>query len=53
VCTLGAPIGRGGCGDLYPGGERSPVYLDDEEMDAACGGPDGDPQDAALGDFAQ
>lgn len=52
-CELGRPIGRGGCGDLYPGGERSPVYLDDDAMQAACAGPHGDPQDAAIGEFAE
>src|SRR5688572_28311436 len=50
-CVLGNGLGNGGCGDLYPGGQRSSVYLDPAQMDAACQGPEGDPEDAAIGPF--
>lgn len=54
-CELGKSLGRGGCGDLYPHGERSPVYLGESEMQAACpdgeGGPVGDFADVPLGEL--
>ena len=50
-CVLGDPLGRGGCGDLYPDGKRSTIYVPDEDIFDACGGPDGDPEDALIGEF--
>lgn len=35
-CELGESIGRGGCGDLYLGGERSSVYRPDEDVVSQC-----------------
>lgn len=51
VCTLGLGIGQGGCGDLYPGGKRSPIYLDDDAIFDACPGADGVFEDVAIGEF--
>ncbi len=35
-CVPGGNFGRGGCYDVYVGGERSPVYLSDVENRADC-----------------
>lgn len=48
-CTLGRPVGRGGCGDLYIDGVRSTVYLDPDELEANCLGADGSFEDAQFG----
>jgi hypothetical protein len=50
-CEVGKPLGRGGCGDLYPHGERSSVYLGETEMQAACPGADGELGDVPLGEL--
>lgn len=48
-CTLGEPLGRGGCGDLYFAGERSTVYQSFDDIVDQCVGPDVDPEQAYLG----
>ncbi|MCA9655216.1 MAG: hypothetical protein KC501_35200 [Myxococcales bacterium] len=48
-CELGAPLGRGGCGDLYFTGVRSTVYQSADALIDECGGPEMDPEDAYLG----
>jgi hypothetical protein len=48
-CTLGNPLGRGGCGDLYIEGQRSSVYLSASELEDACMGPEADEQNIAFG----
>jgi hypothetical protein len=50
-CVLGEPLGRGGCGDLYPAGARSSVYETPDELDAGCSLPDDVPHDAHLGEL--
>ena len=48
-CEVGQPISRGGCGDLFPDGVRSPVYQTAAELTDDCMGRDGDPEQAHLG----
>jgi hypothetical protein len=48
-CLLGEPLGRGGCGDLYLGGERSSVYTSTEELDVNCMGPDSTEENITFG----
>lgn len=48
-CELGQPLGRGGCGDLYPDGVRSSVYQTAAQLEGSCQGRDGDLGDADLG----
>jgi hypothetical protein len=48
-CVLGEPLGRGGCGDLYPMGRRSGVYQSSAALIDTCRGADADPELAFIG----
>lgn len=48
-CEAGADYGEGGCGNLYRGGELSPVYLSQSGLDDACGGKNSTTSEPAFG----
>ncbi len=48
-CELGEAIGRGGCGELYPGGERSSVYTSVDQLEDDCLGDDADEDTVTIG----
>jgi hypothetical protein len=48
-CKLGESLGRGGCGELYIEGQRSSVYLDAEQLEDTCMGPEADEQNITFG----
>lgn len=48
-CVLGEPLGRGGCGDLFPGGERSSVYTTADQLEDDCLGDEADEDTVTIG----